>query len=419
MIPLLLSFSPIGGEDTMNWSVWPLPGQQRDRLVARVAAAFALFLQEVIKPDQFAASRTEAEFEEEFYLTDVELGDIFQEFCNLSSSEGAGFDGVLQWLVGWRVLIETLSCDGVHRFLVSELLNGKKPPQDVHFVNPLPPYKLDRKMVLAVGEGQGISMSRKDRQHALLFAEEVEKIWEVCRNKFKVKKPWPAYWDKKSQRRLHKIRVPAFHGQSVMRGNSVYVRSRRYPQHRGFIHEVCPDSAVLASFHPTFHNTPSFSVRFGRAADDSEKFMAQLESTKHMIRPTAADDPELNLEQNLFLSASLLPLLLCGPPGSETLLPLLLWGPPRTGKTTTLVRTIWTLITKDPTAKVLVSAPSNPAANLLCERLSELGIQPDRCLVTNQSVPLRVAAHRFTRMRINVILSWVAFGCVRNKRSRW
>ena len=382
----------------MNWSVLPSAGQLRDRLVARVASAFAHFLQEVIKPDKGSTSSTEAEFEEEFSLTDVELGDRFQEFCDLRISEGADFDEVLQWLVGWRVLIKKRSGDGVHRFMLSDL-DGKKPPLDVHFLYPLPKYKLNPSMVQAVGEGQGVPMNRKDQQHAMLFAEEVEMIREACRNKFEVKKPLPLY--KKSPRRLHKIRVPAFSGQNVMIGNSLYVRSRGYPQHRGFIHAVCPeDSAVIVSFHPTFHNKPPFTVSFGinripfrskhRAVDLAERIMAQLESTTRMIQPPAAAacDTHLNVQQKQFLDASLLPLLMWGPPSFETLLPLLLWGPPGTGKTTTLVRTIWTIITKNPTAKVLVSVPSNAAANLLCERLSELGIQPDRCLVAKESGPV-------------------------------
>ena len=399
----------------MNWSVWPSAGL-RDRLVARVArvaSAFAHFLQEVIKPDKCSTSSTEAEFEE-FSLTDVELGDRFQEFCDLRISEGADFDEVLQWLVGWRVLIKKRSGDGVHRFMVSDL-DGKKPPLDVHFLYPLPKYKLNPSMVQAVGEGQGIPMNRKDQQHAMLFAEElVEMIREVCRDKFEVKKPLPLY--KKSPRRLHRIRVPAFiSGQNVMIGNSLYVRSRGYPQHRGFIHAVCPeDSAVIVSFHPTFHNKPPFTVSFGinripflskhRAVDLAERIMAQLESTKRMIQPPAAAgcDTHLNVQQKQFLDASLLPLLMWGPPPFETLLPLLLWGPPGTGKTTTLVRTIWTIITKNPTAKVLVSFKCS--CQFAVRALEWVG-HTARQVSGRKGIRscYEVAAHRFTRMLINII----------------
>lgn len=48
-------------------------------------------------------------------------------------------------------------------------------------------------------------------------------------------------------------------------------------------------------------------------------------------------------------------------------------GPPGTGKTTTLVRAIELLCKNEPT--VLVTAPSNTAADLLTERLSDLGLR--------------------------------------------
>lgn len=49
-------------------------------------------------------------------------------------------------------------------------------------------------------------------------------------------------------------------------------------------------------------------------------------------------------------------------------------GPPGTGKTTTLVQTIKALIARDP-EKILVTAPSNTAVDLLSERLAEEGLK--------------------------------------------
>ncbi|CAE7206629.1 mov10b.2 [Symbiodinium sp. CCMP2456] len=61
-----------------------------------------------------------------------------------------------------------------------------------------------------------------------------------------------------------------------------------------------------------------------------------------------------------------------------SVLPLLLWGPPGTGKTTTpSVTTLVAAIHKVlqiPGAKVLATAPSNAAADLICEKLGAAGI---------------------------------------------
>lgn len=49
----------------------------------------------------------------------------------------------------------------------------------------------------------------------------------------------------------------------------------------------------------------------------------------------------------------------------------ILFGPPGTGKTYTLIELTKQIIDKDPNAKILLTAPSNQAADLLCYRLSQ------------------------------------------------
>eukprot|EP00929_Paragymnodinium_shiwhaense_P086954 TRINITY_DN47309_c0_g1_i1.p1 TRINITY_DN47309_c0_g1~~TRINITY_DN47309_c0_g1_i1.p1 ORF type:complete len:928 (+),score=93.15 TRINITY_DN47309_c0_g1_i1:69-2852(+) len=77
-------------------------------------------------------------------------------------------------------------------------------------------------------------------------------------------------------------------------------------------------------------------------------------------------------------------------------LPLVLWGPPGTGKTTTLVAAMFEVVTNLRGAKILATAPSNAAADLLCERLAKRGIGHDRMLRLNgilrsdQDVPANV-----------------------------
>jgi helicase MOV-10 len=49
----------------------------------------------------------------------------------------------------------------------------------------------------------------------------------------------------------------------------------------------------------------------------------------------------------------------------------LLWGPPGTGKTTTLVRAAYALALADPSASILIAAPSNAAVDVITSRLVE------------------------------------------------
>ena len=67
------------------------------------------------------------------------------------------------------------------------------------------------------------------------------------------------------------------------------------------------------------------------------------------------------------------------------LFPSYFGAPPGTGKTTTLVAAIFQLILPG-TAKVLVTAPSNAAADLIAERLAKLGVQPKRMLRLNAAL---------------------------------
>ena len=58
--------------------------------------------------------------------------------------------------------------------------------------------------------------------------------------------------------------------------------------------------------------------------------------------------------------------------GSYIPYPFVVFGPPGTGKTTTLVEAILQFVKNKPFMKVLVCAPTNTAADVLCKRLTQM-----------------------------------------------
>ena len=59
--------------------------------------------------------------------------------------------------------------------------------------------------------------------------------------------------------------------------------------------------------------------------------------------------------------------------------PYLIFGPPGTGKTTTMIESIKQFSRANPDGRLIVAAPSNPAADLLCLRLASSIAKSDMC----------------------------------------
>ncbi|EJD54694.1 P-loop containing nucleoside triphosphate hydrolase protein [Auricularia subglabra TFB-10046 SS5] len=63
--------------------------------------------------------------------------------------------------------------------------------------------------------------------------------------------------------------------------------------------------------------------------------------------------------------------------------PFVVFGPPGTGKTVTIVEAIRQLTLRDPSARIFACAPSNPAADLIAERLVGEGLNPQQLFRLN------------------------------------
>lgn len=77
--------------------------------------------------------------------------------------------------------------------------------------------------------------------------------------------------------------------------------------------------------------------------------------------------------------------------GAGTAAPYLLYGPPGTGKTTTLSEMVAQIVDGS-SKKVLVMAPTNAAADVVCERLHDLGGSPCGSSLANDGKMLRLMA---------------------------
>jgi len=388
----------------------PSPDRRR---VPRLAGAFAGAIAEYV--ERSPASREE-------------LSQAWEAFCAEKGEASGGFGKALYLLVRWHVLARAgrgrfrLVGRGATNFrrrapLDTEgALEGERPPLLVgEFASPvgayhmpvdfsrlrsLDVYAMQREVRRLLCETYGFAPRAltvhnfQEYHHALLFTEELQMLYDISLYDLEVSERL------EFDGHLHTVSVPGLAEKrpSVLRGDTVLVKCQQ-GRFVGYVHQVLLDR-IKVSFNRTFQNRPPFTIQFSfsrtplrtmhRAIDEFE-FPECLVSTT--ASSTGAGEHEhLNREQRLFLGAALQPRRRTRFPEP----PLLLWGPPGTGKTTTLVHTIIAILRQQPSAKILVTAPSNPASDLLCEKLAEQGV--------SQSEMLRLVAvsrdHRHLSARV-------------------
>eukprot|EP00933_Yihiella_yeosuensis_P017529 TRINITY_DN14618_c0_g3_i4.p1 TRINITY_DN14618_c0_g3~~TRINITY_DN14618_c0_g3_i4.p1 ORF type:complete len:837 (+),score=141.02 TRINITY_DN14618_c0_g3_i4:28-2538(+) len=140
-------------------------------------------------------------------------------------------------------------------------------------------------------------------------------------------------------------------------------------------------------FHP--HRFPQLAMHRALDTVQAEQILAEDLSEKggpaaHSSvagQQTSAEETmkalpaSLNSVQKRAVAASL-------EPGPQ--IPLVIWGPPGTGKSTLAAFIVWHLVQQRPTGlHVLVTAPSNTGADVLCSKLAKLGLDEGRMFRLN------------------------------------
>lgn len=364
----------------------------RTKRIARVAASFAGSL---------------LDYFEAVVVSKDELWYAWSSFCEGAEESESGFGSALYYMVRWGVLARS----GSDHFRVLAKTNPgfrKRRPGDsegalegvrpeflaTDFASPVPRYNLpgeflklmsqdvytmQREVLKLLVERKKLEPKQITRSnyseylHAVLFTEELQMKYDISMYDLDVEEALP--FDRHNG--FYRIEVPGLSEKrpSVLRGDAITVTCKQ-GKFLGYVHSLSLEF-VQASFHTSFQNKPPFRVHFDftrtplrvmHRAIDEQSF--PLMDDDFMPRATPANHPTLNKEQRTFLSAALQ-----HTPGKLGAMPVLLWGPPGTGKTTTLVNTIFAILGKQPSSKILVCAPSNPASDHICEQLAKLGVK--------------------------------------------
>ncbi|KIO21468.1 hypothetical protein M407DRAFT_44382, partial [Tulasnella calospora MUT 4182] len=283
---------------------------------------------------------------------------------------------------------------------VQEPLPGPVPPSraTIPYIRALPAYPLDDAFATLGSLDQRIAIIRsmlpttlngrtyKDFWSALLFVEEQQMRTDI--EEYDLLDVPLRQHDK-----YFDLVVPGLAEKrpSVLVGDSVHVRLKRNPNQwfEGRVHAV-RERDVGLRFHERFtyikdelcdvrFTIPRIPLRRMHLAVNSEfspdKVLFPDEShIRGLRRPFLAETMRIDTFNPLVASNPLqleaVTAIVNRPAG---VVPFVIWGPPGTGKTITVVEAIRQVLKKDPHARILACAPSNSAADLIAQRLTDLG----------------------------------------------
>ncbi|KAJ3382431.1 Helicase MOV-10, partial [Entophlyctis sp. JEL0112] len=243
-----------------------------------------------------------------------------------------------------------------------------------------------------------------ERFHKLLYLEEFQMILDIREydqdNETLTRTPGGYF----------KLKVPglAENRPSVLYGDSMVVKLPNGLRYEGIVHKVELDG-VLLKFNKNFHSEHYLD---GMAVDVAFNFSRTCLKRSHraidilgfvpvQMACWTFPIPDFNFSEreiansrlrfNRFLGYSKLnefqkkaALNVLCQSGCQT--PFVIFGPPGTGKTRTLVEVVKGIVANNPSARILVTAPSNAAVDMMILRLSDAtpgGLEPSRMTRVN------------------------------------
>ncbi|OSD02639.1 P-loop containing nucleoside triphosphate hydrolase protein [Trametes coccinea BRFM310] len=154
---------------------------------------------------------------------------------------------------------------------------------------------------------------------------------------------------------------------------------------RGFVHFVNRDN-IRVAFHSSFRGNARYNVRFEynrtpirrqhqallAPSTSSQRLLFPAPGYEGLHQPISAAHAPVNLF-NALISTN--PAQLQAVKSIQHLregsAPFIVFGPPGTGKTVTIVEAILQILHRQPDARILACAPSNSAADLIAQRLTD------------------------------------------------
>ncbi|XP_013864094.1 putative helicase mov-10-B.1 [Austrofundulus limnaeus] len=226
------------------------------------------------------------------------------------------------------------------------------------------------------------------RFHLLLHLEEIQMKVDI--RKYNLRNQTMTQDQRNKELLVLKVPGVAENRPSVLRGDCLRVtRSKdKTPPitlYTGYVHKVELDQVKLgfarklwSEFNPKMKFDVDFTfnrltVKLQHRAVD----LAEKHQLKEVLFPSGAAEPSISLpelcmfnrqlEENTEQRNAVCHIVA----GSSKPAPYIVFGPPGTGKTVTLVEAITQVSREDGSAHILACAPSNSAADLMCERLAE------------------------------------------------